>query len=149
MALLAQIGFSVLCVILGGQTLASINNVLPLSVGIVIISLSILAICCSSRPLPRVLQLSSWSSLPAFGYNVLHHWERYAWIAMFAMFAIFVVLYGVGSKGGYVITTQVPLEEEGASVAGSVLSFGDILFGACSGWAPIGECFLSPCVGKG
>lgn len=43
--ILTQLGFSTTAVILGGLTLASINNVLPLAVGIVIISVATLIIC--------------------------------------------------------------------------------------------------------
>lgn len=43
--ILTQLGFSVTCVILGGQTLASVGNVLPLEVGIVIVSVVTLIIC--------------------------------------------------------------------------------------------------------
>jgi purine-cytosine permease-like protein len=40
--ILTQLGFSVTCVVLGGQTLASINNTLPLPAGIVIVASSLL-----------------------------------------------------------------------------------------------------------
>lgn len=36
-----EMGFSVTCVILGGQTLANINNQLPLTVGIIIVAVRI------------------------------------------------------------------------------------------------------------
>ena len=73
-----------------------------------------------------------------FGYEYLHHWERYAWIALTV---IFCMLYGLGSRapGGYDISAQKASEDTGRSLAGDVLSFGGIVFGSCSGWAPVGK----------
>lgn len=47
--ILTQLGFSTTCVILGGQTLHSINGVLPLAAGVVIVSVCSLAICLYSH----------------------------------------------------------------------------------------------------
>ncbi|KAL8277559.1 hypothetical protein RQP46_009991 [Phenoliferia psychrophenolica] len=113
--ILTQLGFSVTCVILGGQTLASVNGVLPLAAGVVIVSVCSLIICF-------------------FGYEYLHHWERYAWIVLTC---IFCMIYGLGSEGGYDISAQKASEDVGRNLAGDVLSFGGIVFGSCSGWAPV------------
>lgn len=103
--------FSTLNIILGGQTLASIGPGFPLEVGIVIVSICTLIICF-------------------FGYEYLHHWERYAWIVMSA---IFICLYALGGKAGYNITAQIENEDSGKALIGDVLSFGGIIFGSCSG----------------
>ncbi|KZT39929.1 hypothetical protein SISSUDRAFT_1044887 [Sistotremastrum suecicum HHB10207 ss-3] len=114
--ILTQLGFSTTCVILGGQTLASVNpGTLPLVVGIIIV-----AIC---------------SLIPCFvGYNLVHVYERYAWIVTFI---IFIMLYALGGKAGYDISAQKPLEDTGKDYIADVLSFGGIVFGSLTGWGPI------------
>jgi len=114
--ILTQLGFSTTAVILGGQTLASINpGTLPLVVGIIIVG-----IC---------------SLIPCFvGYNLVHHYERYAWIVTFI---IFIMLYGLGGKAGYHPSAQKPLEDTGRDLSAGVLSFGGIIFGSFTGWAPV------------
>jgi purine-cytosine permease-like protein len=60
--------FSVTGVILGGQTLGNVSNhKLPLQAAVVIVGILILV-------------------LSFFGYNVLHYWERYAWIVMLTFY---------------------------------------------------------------
>jgi len=114
--ILTQLGFSVLAVILGGQTLSSINtHNLPLVGGIIIIG-----VC---------------SLIPCFvGYNLVHIYERYAWIIM-----LFIVccLYGLGGKAGYDVNAQKPLEDTGRALSSDILSYGAIIFGSVAGWAPI------------
>ncbi|KAG8219215.1 hypothetical protein J3R82DRAFT_36 [Butyriboletus roseoflavus] len=80
-----RLGFATVTVILGGQTLASIDaNSLPLVVGIVIIGVCAL--------------------IPCFiGYDVVHVYERYAWMVTFF---IMCCLYGLGSKAGYDVNAQ-------------------------------------------
>jgi purine-cytosine permease-like protein len=58
--MMVQLGFSVTAVILGGQTLHAVNHNLPLVVGVIIIGVCSLLVCF-------------------VGYNLLHHYERYAW----------------------------------------------------------------------
>lgn len=114
--ILTQLGFSTTCVILGGQTLASINpGTLPLVVGIIIVS-----IC---------------SLIPCFvGYDFVHVYERYAWMLVTI---IMLMLWGLGGKAGYDINAQKPLEDTGRDLAADILSFGGIVFGSFSGWAPV------------
>ncbi|KAG2035701.1 cytosine-purine permease [Suillus americanus] len=114
--ILTQLGFSTTAVILGGQTLANINpGTLPLVVGIVIIG-----VCCL---------------IPCFiGYNMIHVYERYAWIVTSV---IMLFLWGLGGKAGYDINTQKPLEDTGRALSADILSFGGIVFGSFSGWAPV------------
>ena len=111
-----RLGFATTAVILGGQTLASINaNTLPLVVGVIIIG-----IC---------------SLIPCFvGYDMVHVYERYAWIV--TLF-IMCCLYGLGGKAGYDVNAQKSLEDTGRALSADVLGYGGIIFGALTGWAPI------------
>ncbi|KAH7920367.1 hypothetical protein BV22DRAFT_1039941 [Leucogyrophana mollusca] len=114
--ILTQLGFSVTAVILGGQTLANINpGTLPLVVGIIIIG-----VCCL---------------IPCFiGYNMVHVYERYAWMATFV---IMLMLYGLGGKAGYDIPAQKANEDTGKALTADILSFGGIVFGSVTGWSPV------------
>lgn len=105
-------GFSTTAVILGGQTLASVNpGTLPLVVGIIIV-----AIC---------------SLIPCFvGYELIHIYERYAWILITI---IMLFLWGLGGHAGFDINAQKPLEDRGRDLAADVLSFGGIVFGSFTG----------------
>ncbi|EPQ50102.1 purine-cytosine permease [Gloeophyllum trabeum ATCC 11539] len=114
--ILTQLGFSTTAVILGGQTLASINpGTLPLVVGIIIIGLC--------------------SLVPCFiGYNMVHIYERYAWIVTFI---VMLFLWGLGGRAGFDIGAQKGLEDHGRALSADVLSFGGIVFGSFTGWAPV------------
>ena len=99
-------------VILGGQTLASINpGTLPLVVGVIIIGLL--------------------SLIPCFvGYHYVHYYERYAWCVVTL---IMFFLWGLGGKAGYDINAQKPFEDTGRAFSADILSFGGIIFGSFSG----------------
>lgn len=114
--ILTQLGFSTTAVILGGQTLANINpGTLPLVVGIIIIG-----VCCL---------------IPCFiGYDMVHVYERYAWIIASV---IMLFLWGLGGKAGYDINAQKSVEDTGRALSADILSFGGIVFGSFSGWAPV------------
>ncbi|KAF8435811.1 permease for cytosine/purines, uracil, thiamine, allantoin-domain-containing protein [Boletus edulis BED1] len=114
--IITQLGFATTAVILGGQTLASTNaNTLPLVGGIIIIG-----VC---------------SLIPCFiGYNIIHVYERYAWMA--TLF-IMCCLYGLGSKAGYDVNAQKASEDTGRALSADILSFGAIVFGSVAGWAPV------------
>ncbi|KAG2153559.1 permease for cytosine/purines, uracil, thiamine, allantoin-domain-containing protein [Suillus bovinus] len=114
--ILTQLGFSTTAVILGGQTLANINpGTLPLVVGIIIIG-----VCCL---------------IPCFiGYNMVHIYERYAWMVTSL---IMLFLWGLGGKAGYDINAQKPFEDTGRALSADILSFGGIVFGSFTGWAPV------------
>ncbi|KAF8555380.1 hypothetical protein OG21DRAFT_1507789 [Imleria badia] len=114
--ILTQLGFAVTAVILGGQTLSSINaNTLPLVGGIIIIG-----VCCL---IPCIV-----------GYDMVHVCERYAWIVTFF---IMCCLYGLGGKAGYDVNAQKSLENTGRAFSADILSFGAIIFASVTGWAPI------------
>lgn len=104
-----RLGFSTTCVILGGQTLASINpGSLPLSLGVIIVSVI--------------------SLIPCFvGYNYVHIYERYAWIIIAI---IMVLLFGLGGKAVFDINAQKAHEDTGSNYAADILSFGVIIFGS-------------------
>ncbi|KAG8876572.1 hypothetical protein FRB98_007241 [Tulasnella sp. 332] len=114
--ILTQLGFSVVCLILGGQTLAAVNpGTLPLVVGVIIIAVG--------------------SLIPCFiGYQFVHKYERYAWIITGI---IMLFLWGLGGHAGFDLDAQKPLEATGATLAGNVLSFGGIVFSSFVGWAPV------------
>ena len=107
-----RLGFSTTCVILGGQTLASINpGSLPLVVGIIIV-----AVC---------------SLVPCFvGYELVHVYERHAWTVITI---IMLMLYGLGGKAGFNINAQKTREDGGTDLAADILSFGGIVFGSFTG----------------
>ncbi|KIK79423.1 hypothetical protein PAXRUDRAFT_834106 [Paxillus rubicundulus Ve08.2h10] len=114
--ILTQLGFSTTAVILGGQTLASIHaNTLPLVVGIILIGM-----CCL---------------IPCFiGYDMVHIYERYAWVVTFF---IMCCLWGLGAHAGFDVNAQKPLEDTGRALSSDILSFGGIVFGSFTGWAPV------------
>lgn len=110
-----RLGFSTTAVILGGQTLANINpGTLPLVVGIIIIG-----VCCL---------------IPCFiGYDMVHVYERYAWIIASV---IMLFLWGLGGKAGYDINAQKSVEDTGRALSADILSFGGIVFGSFTGVSP-------------
>ncbi|KAG2116392.1 permease for cytosine/purines, uracil, thiamine, allantoin-domain-containing protein [Suillus clintonianus] len=118
--ILTQLGFATTTVILGGQTLSNINpGTLPPIVGIIIIG-----VC---------------SLIPCFiGYNMVHVYERYAWIVTLTSL---LFLWGLGGKAGYHVNAQKPLEDIGHALSADILSFGGIVFGSFTGWAPIAADF--------
>ncbi|KAI0439432.1 NCS1 nucleoside transporter [Xylaria telfairii] len=90
-------GFCVITCVVGGQCLAAVSDgsVTPV-VGIVIIGV-------------LSLLISFW------GYNVLHHYERFAWIP-----ALIAIVITTGCGGSH-LNKQTPT---GAATAGAVFSFG-------------------------
>jgi NCS1 nucleoside transporter family len=114
--ILTQLGFSVTAVILGGQTLANLNpGTLPLTAGVVIVGLG--------------------SLIPCFvGYHMVHHYERYAWIVLTV---VMFFLWGLGGHAGFDIHAQAALEDTGRNLSADVMSFGGIVFGSFTGWAPV------------
>jgi purine-cytosine permease-like protein len=107
--ILTQLGFATSTTILGGETLAAINpGTLPLAWGCVIIAVGTL--------------------IPCFiGYNLVHYYEKVAWIVGYFLF---IVLFALGGKAGYHITAHERLESSGADLAAGVLSFGSIVYGS-------------------
>jgi len=114
--ILTQLGFSTTCVILGGQTLASINpGTLPLVVGIIIVGIG--------------------SLIPCFiGYHMVHHYERFAWMIITI---VMLFLWGLGAQAGFNINAQKSIEDTGKSLSSDILSFGGIVFGSFTGWSPV------------
>ncbi|KAJ1563093.1 hypothetical protein HK405_001730 [Cladochytrium tenue] len=107
-----QMGFSVIAVLLAGQTLNSVAPGLPVDAGIIIVSVLTLLICF-------------------FGYKYVHVVERYAWIVVLI---IFVLLYAAGAPYFSVTESDPP---SGTSYSAAVLSFASIIYGSAAGWAPV------------
>ncbi|KAJ4482010.1 permease for cytosine/purines uracil thiamine allantoin [Lentinula aciculospora] len=115
--ILTQLGFATTCVILGGQSLAAVRpDTLSLEGGVAIVAVL--------------------SVIPCFvGYELLHRYERYVWAPILL---VMLFLWGLGGKAGYHVTAQKALEDPaGRFLAGDVLSFGGIVFGSFTGWAPV------------
>ena len=75
------------------------------------------------------------SLVPCFiGYELIHVYERYAWILVTI---IMLFLWGLGGHAGFDINAQKPLEDKGKDLAADVLSFGGIVFGSFTGVGPI------------
>ena len=114
-----RLGFSTTCVILGGQTLASINpGTLPLTAGIVIVGLG--------------------SLIPCFiGYNMVRQYEHYAWTAMTL---VIMFLWSLGTNAGFNISAQKAKQGKGKSLSSDILGFRGVVlrsFNSVSILAPI------------
>ncbi|KAJ3072984.1 hypothetical protein HDU98_002466 [Podochytrium sp. JEL0797] len=109
--ILTQMAFSVLAVLIGGQTLCAVWTSLPLTGGIVIVSL-----------------LSLLFSF--FGLQWVHAYSRVAWVGVFC---IFCLIWGAAGSE-FVYKDNVV---EGRDLTNAVLSFGGIVFGTAAGWGPI------------
>lgn len=71
------------------------------------------------------------SLIPCFvGYNLVHHYERYAWIIISI---VMLFLWGLGGHAGFDINAQKAEEDTGRNLSADVLSFGGIVFGSVTG----------------
>lgn len=62
-------------------------------------------------------------------------------IKIFAVI-IFIMLYALGGKAGYVPSAQTPLEDHGKDYIADVLSFGGIVFGSLTGVRPVSSAII-------
>ncbi|KAI1355381.1 purine-cytosine permease [Xylaria sp. FL0043] len=108
--ILACVGWSAVNVIVGAQLLHAINHDVPGYAGILVIAFSTLLIC-------------------AFGYKLVHMYERWSWIPSFV---IFLVVLGLFAHSGN-FNAGLPLAT-GPAEAGAVLSFAASVFGFATGW---------------
>ncbi|KAJ3061210.1 hypothetical protein HDU98_002866 [Podochytrium sp. JEL0797] len=108
---ITQLGYSVISVLVGGQTLCAVWTSLPGTWGIIITSALTVLVCF-------------------FGYKAVHVYERYSWIGVLI---IFCLMYGSG-KGNYTVTESTV---EGQDLIASVLILGGVVFGTAAGWGPI------------
>ncbi|KAJ8113950.1 hypothetical protein ONZ43_g5022 [Nemania bipapillata] len=109
--ILACLGWSAVNVIVGSQLIHAINYDVPGYAGILVIAFSTLFIC-------------------AFGYKLVHMYERWSWIPCFI---IFLVVLGTFARSGN-FHSGLPLAT-GPAEAGAVLSFAASVFGFATGWA--------------
>ncbi|KAI1258421.1 purine-cytosine permease [Xylariaceae sp. FL1019] len=108
--ILACLGWSAANVIVGAQLFHAINHSVPGWAGILVIAVATLIIC-------------------AFGYKLVHLYERWSWIPSFIIFLI--VLGEFASTGHF--TAGLPLAT-GKAEAGDVLSFAASVYGFATGW---------------
>lgn len=109
-----NIGYATIGSIVGGQLLRAVSGgTLSLAVGIVIVIV--------------VAYVVSF-----FGYAVIHHYERYAWIVAFVLIC---ALYGQSHK--HFSPTPSFSFDKGLTYSGSCLSYFAIIFGVCASWCPI------------
>ncbi|KAH7019709.1 putative NCS family nucleoside transporter [Ilyonectria destructans] len=109
-----NIGYATIGSIVGGQLLRAVSGgTLSLAVGIVIVIV--------------VAYVVSF-----FGYAIIHHYERYAWIVAFVLIC---ALYGQSHK--HFSPTPSISFDKGLTYSGSCLSYFAIIFGVCASWCPI------------
>lgn len=107
-------GYAVIASILGGQLLAAISGgSLPLEVGIV--TMLVIAFVISF-----------------FGFAIIHHYERYAWIFAFVLLC---VLWGQSAR--YFSPTPNLNSLTGADYSGACLTYFAVIFGTCCSWCTI------------
>ncbi|THH15143.1 hypothetical protein EW146_g5289 [Bondarzewia mesenterica] len=58
-------------------------------------------------------------------------------IIIIVLFIVMLFLWGLGGKAGFDINAQKALEDKGRSLSSDILSFGGIVFGSFTGWAPV------------
>ncbi|KAM5429702.1 hypothetical protein McanCB56680_004093 [Microsporum canis] len=103
-------GFTIINCVIGGQTLSAVNSgSLNVNVGIVIVALVALFISF-------------------FGYRVLYHYERWAWIP-----TLISLLVATGCGGKYLSNQHTPPP----ATAVPILSFGGLLAGFLIPWAAL------------
>ncbi|KAI1378694.1 purine-cytosine permease [Hypoxylon crocopeplum] len=108
--ILACLGWAAVNVIVGAQFFHAVNSSVPGWAGILVIAFATLVIC-------------------TFGYKIVHVYEKWSWIPMFA---IFMIVLGVFAHSGE-FNKLLPLQT-GPSEAGGVLSFAASVFGFATGW---------------
>ncbi|KAJ2990413.1 hypothetical protein NUW58_g2961 [Xylaria curta] len=108
--ILACVGWSAVNVIVGAQLIHAINHDVPGYAGILVIAFSTLFIC-------------------AFGYKLVHIYERWSWIPSFI---VLLIVLGLFARSGD-FDAKLPLAS-GPAEAGAVLSFAASVFGFATGW---------------
>ncbi|KAJ1560562.1 purine-cytosine permease [Cladochytrium tenue] len=103
--IIACLGWSAVNVVVGGQVINGINSNVPIEAGIAIIAV-----------LTTIVAI--------FGYKVIHHFERFAWIPM-----LFIFLCVLGLSAQYWYT-----DSSTPSDVGDILSFGGTIYGFATGW---------------
>ncbi len=110
-----NVGYATIAAIVAGQLLRAVSGgSMSLVVGILVIDI--------------VAFIVSF-----FGYGVIHHYERYAWIIAFILLC---ALYGQS----YHYFTRTPGENQGLSGidhSGACLTYFAVIFGVCCSWCPI------------
>jgi purine-cytosine permease-like protein len=80
------------------------------------------------------------SLIPCFiGYHMVHHYERFAWIALTI---VMLFLWGLGAKAGFDVNAQKSLEGTGKSLSSDILSFGGVVFASFTGVSIVSTALL-------
>ena len=109
-----NVGYGTIAAIVGGQLLRAVSGGgLSLAVGIVIVL------------------VVAWA-VSFFGFAIIHHYDRYAWIFAFILIC---VLYGQ-AKPHFTPMPDVSLAT-GLGYSGACLSYFALIFGVCASWCPI------------
>lgn len=107
-------GYAVIASILGGQLLAAISGgSLPLEVGIALMVMIAFVISF-------------------FGYAIIHHYERYAWV-----FGVVLLCVLWGQSARYFSPTPNLNSLTGIDYSGACLSYFAVVFGTCCSWCTI------------
>lgn len=107
-------GYAVIASILGGQLLAAMSGgSLPLEVGIVL--MVVIAFVISF-----------------FGFAIIHHYERYAWV-----FGVVLLCVLWGQSARYFSPTPNLNSLTGIDYSGACLSYFAVVFGTCCSWCSI------------
>ncbi|EJT78896.1 purine-cytosine permease FCY21 [Gaeumannomyces tritici R3-111a-1] len=113
--ILACLGWSSVNVIVGSQLLHAVNPDFPSWAGILTIALCTLVIT-------------------TFGYRIVHVYEKFSWIPVFAILLIVAGLFG---RSGSFDGQLAALADTPADHAGAVLGFAASVFGFATGWASL------------
>jgi purine-cytosine permease-like protein len=109
-----NVGYATIAAIVGGQLLRAVSGGgLSLAVGIVVVI------------------LVAWV-VSFFGYSIIHHYDRYAWIFAFVLLC---VLYGQSHR--FFAPDAGVSYDTGKTYSGACLSYFAVIFGVCASWCPI------------
>ena len=99
----------------GAQALHAVNESVSLIVGIVVVSIVVFFVA-------------------AYGYNLIHYVERYAWVLMFAIYCLLCGLLNQGDPDLGLLNNEM---DTGRAKVADLLSWCGIVFSVSSGWCTI------------
>lgn len=69
-----------------------------------------------------------------FGYNMVHHYECFAWIILTI---VMLMLWGLGVQAGFDMKSQGLVADMGHNLRANVLSYGRVVFASFAGWGSV------------